>query len=66
MTAVLTGGLSVLYPPQRIYKLIGTGGLFAGLALIGGAVSIELIEIILARHELGDESADLDDRARDS
>jgi hypothetical protein len=64
LVAVLAGGMSMLYPSLRLYKFIGTAGLFLGLILIAGAVSHELAEIILSRHELGDEIADLDDPVR--
>jgi len=64
LLAVLAGGLSILQPPQRAYKVIGTVGLFSGLVLIAAAVALGLVEIVLARHELGDEIADLDDHVR--
>ncbi len=66
LLAVLSGGLSMLYPPQRIFKFTGTVGLFLGLGVMGGAVALEIIEIVLARDEVGHESADLDDRVRDA
>ena len=52
LSAVIAGGVSMLFPPWRIVKVFGTGGLLAGLALIGGAVSLELVETILARVEI--------------
>lgn len=64
LLAVLAGGLSILNPPFRFYKFVGTIGLFGGLALMAGAVSLELAEILTARHELGEELADLDDHIR--
>lgn len=64
LLAVLAGGLSILNPPFRFYKLAGTIGLFGGLILMAGAVWLELAEILTARHELGDELADLDDHIR--
>lgn len=64
LVAVLAGGLSILNPPFRLFKVIGTAGVFGGLVLTAGAVSIQLWETMLARHELGDEIADLDDQIR--
>ena len=66
LLAVLAGGLSILNPPFRAYKAVGTIGLFGGLILMAGAVSLELAEILTARHELGDELADLDDHIRNT
>lgn len=64
LTAVLAGGLSMAFPPVEAFKWVGTGGLFLGLVLIGGAVLLEVWESVLTRHEIRDEVADLDDRAR--
>lgn len=64
LLSVLVGGLSILHPPERAFKWVGTVGLFLGLLLIGGSISLEIREIMLARHELGDEIADLDDPVR--
>ena len=65
LLAVLAGGFSMLYPPQRAFKYIGTAGLFAGLLLMAAAVALEFIEIVLTFSEVSRETADLDDRARD-
>ena len=59
--AVLAGGLSLIYPPLRILKTIGTSGLAAGLLLIATAVTLELVESIMARREIWDEICDLDE-----
>ncbi len=59
--AVLAGGISLLYPPVVAVKAIGTFGLFIGLVLIAVAVLLELLESILARHEVGTEVGDLDE-----
>ena len=61
---MVAGGLSILNPPFRFYKFVGTTGLFGGLILMAGAVALELAEILAARHELGEELADLDDHIR--
>jgi uncharacterized membrane protein YraQ (UPF0718 family) len=61
---VLIGGIAMLLPAQGLLKWIGTGGLFLGLALIASAVLLELAELIMSRHELGEEIADLDDGVR--
>jgi hypothetical protein len=64
LSAVLAGWLSLVYPPVRAIKAVGTTGLFLGLLLIAAAVSLELIESFLARHEIEEEVADLDDEAK--
>jgi uncharacterized membrane protein YraQ (UPF0718 family) len=64
LAAVLAGGLSMLYPPQRAFKFLGTAGLFSGLLMMAAAVAIEFVEILLSRSELAHETADLDDLAR--
>jgi|GEM_PF-2574421 len=64
LAAVLAGGLSMAYPPVRAIKTVGSVGLLVGLLLIGAAVLLELIESVLARHEIADEIADLDDEAK--
>jgi uncharacterized membrane protein required for colicin V production len=64
LSAVLAGWLSLVYPPVQAIKSVGTTGLFFGLLLIAAAVSLELIESVLARHEIEEEVADLDDEAK--
>ena len=64
LSAVMAGGFSLLYPPVRAIRAVGTFGLMAGLLLIAVAVFLELVESIVARKEIGDEIADLDDEAR--
>jgi hypothetical protein len=64
LLAVLAGWGSILLPRWTFFKHIGIVSLLAGLALVAAAVAIELFEIILARHELHEETADLDDHAR--
>jgi len=64
LLAVLAGGLSMVYPPVRGIKVVGSFGLFAGLLFIAAAVCVELWESILARRELHEEVADLDEDAR--
>lgn len=64
LAGVLAGGLSMVFPPVRTIKVVGTIGLLTGLLLIGAGVLLELIEGVLARHEIGDEIADLDDDAK--
>jgi hypothetical protein len=64
LIAVLIGGLSMLYPPIVAFKTAGTFSLMAGLLLIAVAVFLNLMESIMARQEIGDEIADLDDDAR--
>lgn len=66
LAAVLIGGLSILYPPVVAFKTAGTFGLMVGLLLIAVAVFMNLMESILARKEIGDEIADLDEEARRS
>ena len=61
LSAVMAGGFSLLYPPVRAIKAVGTFGLMAGLLLIAVAVFLELVESIVARKEIGDEIADFDD-----
>ena len=43
---------------------MGTTGLGAGLFLMAVAVFLELVESVMARKELLDEIADLDEEAR--
>jgi len=62
--AVLAGGFSMAFPPVRAFKAVGTAGLFFGLVFVAAAVCVELYESILARHEVGEEIADLDDDVR--
>ncbi len=64
LSAVLIGGLSMLFPPVLEFKAGGTFGLMAGLLLIGVSVFLNLVESIMARTEIGDEIADLDEEAR--
>ncbi len=64
LVAVLLGGLSILFPPIVAFRAGGTFGLMLGLLLIGIAVFMNLMESILARSEIGDEIADLDEEAR--
>jgi hypothetical protein len=66
LSAVQAGGLSLIFPPVRAFKAIGTIGLYVGLLLMSAAVTLELVESIMAREEIGDEVADLDDEARSS
>lgn len=64
LSAVLVGGLSILFPPIVALRTTGTAGLMGGLILIAVAVLLNLIETVMARVEIGDEIADLDDEAR--
>ena len=64
LAAVLIGGLSMLYPPVVAFKNAGTFTLMAGLFLIAVAVFLNLMESVMARTEIGDEIADIDDEAR--
>jgi len=64
LSAVLAGGVSMLFPDWRTVLALGTAGLLAGLTLIGAAVAMELYETILAGAEIGEEVADLDEDAR--
>lgn len=59
--AVLAGGFSVMYPPIRYFKWIGTAGLICGLTLIGAALFLEISESVLAEHDHAEEVGDLDD-----
>ena len=64
LVAVTAGGLSLIYPPVRTIKAVGTFGLAAGLLLIAAAVTLELVENFMARTEIWDEISDLDEEAR--
>lgn len=64
LVAVLLGGLSILFPPIVALRAAGTFGLMLGLLLIAIAVFMNLMESIMARAEIGDEIADLDEEAR--
>jgi FtsH-binding integral membrane protein len=64
LSALLSGWLSLVYPPSRVIKTVGMTGLFLGLLLMAAAVSLDLIERFLARHEIEEEVADLDDEVR--
>ncbi len=61
LVAVLVGGLSMVYPPVRALKAVGSIGLFIGLVLMAAAVVLQITESVLARHEIGEEAGDLDD-----
>jgi hypothetical protein len=65
IVAEMAGGISVLFPPVRAMKAVGTAGLFIGLVLICCAVALELTESLMSRNELGEEVGDLDDSARE-
>ncbi len=64
LVAVLAGGLSLAFPPVRTIKAVGTVGLLVGLLLMAAAVTLELVESILARQEIWDEICDLDEEVR--
>ena len=64
LVAVMAGGLSLMYPPVRPIKYVGTIGLGLGLVLNAAAVGLELAESIMARTEIWDEISDLDDEVR--
>ena len=61
LVAVASGGLSLIYPPVRAIKAVGTAGLGAGILLIAAAVTLELIESYKARAEIWHEIRDLDE-----
>jgi hypothetical protein len=65
IVAVLAGGLSMAYPPVRIFKWVGTAGLGVGLVLIGSALVLELVESILAERDHLEEVGDLDDPVKE-
>ena len=50
--------------PVRSIKAVGSVGLFVGLLLTAVAVAIELAESVMAREEISDEVADLDEEVR--
>lgn len=64
LSAVLSGGFSMVYSSVAAFKVLGTVGLFLGLVIMGVAVLLELIESFLGRHEVRHEAADLDDPAK--
>ena len=64
LVAVSSGDLSILSPPPLACKLMGTGGVFSGMILVAAAVLLELVEIRLARHELGRETVNLNKQVR--
>lgn len=66
LAAVLAGACSMVYPSLRAIKTVGTVGLVVGLIIITAAVALELAETIMARKEIFEEIADLDDQARHS
>lgn len=63
--AVLAGGLSMAYPPVRVFKWIGSWALGLGLALVGMAVLMHWAESVLAWREVGHEIGDLDDPVKE-
>jgi len=64
IATVLAGGFSMVYPPIRAFKALGSVCLLFGLLLMAAAVSLEWIESVMARKESGEEIADLDEEAR--
>jgi hypothetical protein len=64
LSGVQVGWLSLVYPPLRDIKAVGTTGLYLGLLLIAAAMSLDLIESILASNGIEEEVADLDDEAK--
>jgi len=66
LAAILAGGFSMLFPPVVAIKYLGTIGLFVGLVQIAMAVSLEIAELVLARHELPYEVGDLDEPVKQS
>lgn len=61
LVAVASGGLSLIYPPVRPIKAVGTAGLGLGILLIATAVALELVESYKARDEIWHEIRDLDE-----
>lgn len=62
--SVFSGALSMIFPSSRTIQLLGTGTLIVGLLLVAAAVTLELVETVIARREITDEIADLDDEAK--
>lgn len=61
---IIAGLLSLAFPEFITLKEIGLFCLVLGMCLIGGGVALELSESIVARHEIREELADLDEEAR--
>jgi len=64
ITAVIMGGVSMVFLSAAAADAVGTVTLFFGLLLIGVSVLLELVENILSRRELAEEVEDLDEPAK--
>jgi hypothetical protein len=61
---IIAGLLSLAFPEILALKKIGLYFLVAGMCLIGGGVALEFWESVVARHEIREEMADLDEEAK--
>lgn len=64
LASVLAGALSMVFPTSRTIQLLGTGSLIVGLMLVAAAVALEVVETVVARKEITNEIADLDEDAK--
>lgn len=58
---VAVASVSVAYPHVLALRTVGTIGLILGLALIAGAVALDLRETLLSRQAIGQELEDFSD-----
>ena len=66
LATVAVGGASVVLPGLIWLRTLGTATLFAGLALIVVAVSLDVLDLYRSRRVIGSEIADLSGEAPDS
>jgi len=64
LVAMLCGGGEFLWHDNQLLKGIGAVGLALELVLIGTAAIVHLLESVFGRHEIDDESEDLDERMK--
>ena len=64
LASVLAGALSMIFTTSRTIQFLGTASLVIGLLLVAGAVALEVVETVVARKEIANEIADLDDEAK--
>lgn len=61
LVTVGVAGASVMFPQVMALRTVGTVALFAGLALIAVGIGLQVLELIVQRHSIGEEVSDFPD-----